>query len=370
MIHRTGWSPDAPTVIRRIGSYYYVRHQGHEYACRLRARLKKERVHVAIGDRVKLDEVDDVHRSAWIIDVEPRFNLLPRPTLANVDQVVIVMAADSPAFSPQTLDRFLTLAAQSGIEAVICINKRDKVSAERLHEMVSPYEAAGYPVVTTTAKGREVSELWRVLVNRVSVLAGPSGVGKSSLLNALQPGLELRALEVSEKLGRGRHTTTFASLYVLDSPEGEALVGDTPGYSHMDFGPLPPTELGWLFPEMKPHIPHCRFPDCLHREEPDCAVKAHAAMTPERYASYLRFLEELLATEKRLSDTSIKVEDAVKRKSAGGGTEKKLVKLGVVARTDSRRVAKQKLAAVDLDDLSLHDEDGDLHEDDEEFVDP
>jgi len=369
MSFRTGWSPDAPTVIRRIGSYYYVRHHGHEYACRLRARLKKEKVHVAIGDRVRLDEVDDVHRSAWIVDVEPRFNLLPRPTLANVDQVVIVMAADAPPFSPQTLDRFLVLAAQSGIEAVVCINKRDRVSAERLHEMIAPYEGAGYPVVTTTAKGGEVSELWRVLNNRVSVLAGPSGVGKSSLLNALQPGLALKANEVSEKLGRGRHTTTFASLYVLQGPDGEALVGDTPGYSHMDFGALPPTELGWLFPEMKPHIPHCRFPDCLHREEPDCAVKTHAAMPPERYASYLRFLEEVLATEKRLSDTSLKVEETVKRKSAGGGVEKKLVKLGVVARTDSRRVAKQKLAGISVEDLASESED-DWHEDDEEFLEP
>jgi len=370
MIHRTGWSPEAPTVIRRIGSYYYVRHRGHEYACRLRARMKKEKVHVAIGDRVKLEEIDDVHRSGWIVDVEPRFNLLPRPTLANVDQVVIVMAADAPAFSPLTLDRFLTLAAQSGIEAVVCINKRDRVSAERLHEMIAPYEAAGYPVVTTTAKGREVSELWRVLENRVSVLAGPSGVGKSSLLNALQPGLELKANEVSEKLGRGRHTTTFASLYVLSGPHGEALVGDTPGYSHMEFDSLAPTELGWLFPEMKPHIPHCRFPDCLHREEPDCAVKTHAQMTPERYASYLRFLEELIATEKRLSDTSLKVEETVKRKSAGGGAEKKLVKLGVVARTDSRRVAKQKLAGISVDDFEVESDDDALHEDDEEFYDP
>ncbi len=370
MTYRTGWSPEAPTVIRRIGSYYYVRHHGQEYACMLRARMKKEKIQVAIGDRVTLDEINETHHTAWIVGVEPRFNLLPRPTLANVDQVVIVMAADAPAFSPQTLDRFLTLAAQSGIDAVICINKRDRVSAERLHEMISPYEAAGYPVVTTTAKGGEVSELWRVLENRVSVLAGPSGVGKSSLLNALQPGLALKANEVSEKLGRGRHTTTYASLYVLDGPDGEALVGDTPGYSHMDFGALPPTDLGWLFPEMKPHIPHCRFPDCLHREEPDCAVKAHAAITPERYASYLRFLEELLATEKRLSDTSIKVEETIKRKSAGGGAEKKLVKLGVVARTDSRRVAKQKLAGVSLDDFDLQDEDGDLHADDEEFHDP
>lgn len=370
MTPRTGWSLDAPTVIRRIGSYYYVRHHGVEYACKLRARRKKEKVQVAIGDRVVLEEIDPTHHTAWIADVEPRHNLLPRPTLANVDQVVIVMAAESPAFSAQTLDRFLVLAAQSGIDAAVCINKRDMVPAERLHELISPYEAAGYPVVTTTAKGGEVSELWRVLVNRISVLAGPSGVGKSSLLNALQPGLELRASEVSEKLGRGRHTTTYASLYVLQAPDGEALVGDTPGYSHLDFTNLTPTELGWLFPEMKPHIPHCRFPDCLHREEPDCAVKTHASMPPARYASYLRFLEELLATEKRLSETSLKVEETVKRKSAAGGAEKRLVKLGMVARTDSRRVAKQKLSGLSMEDVDLHEDPDDRHEDDEEFLDP
>lgn len=268
-----------------------------------------------------------------------------------------MFAADRPAFDPMMVDRFLVLVAQSGISPVLAVNKADLVDPEGLAEQVGPYQAIGFPVVTTSARDGDVADLVGLLEQRVTVFAGPSGVGKSSLLNAVHPGLELKALDVSEKIQRGRHTTTFASLYPLELSSGLALVADTPGYSHLDFGPLAPDQLGWLFPEMAPHIPDCRFQDCLHRSEPGCAVKERAELSESRYASYLRFLDELEAKAARLSSTSLKDEGTVKSKAIAGGGETKLIKLGVAARSASRRLVRQQLAT------DLHEDEGEIEDD-------
>ncbi|MNL11740.1 putative ribosome biogenesis GTPase RsgA [compost metagenome] len=303
-----------------------------------------------MGDRVLIEEIDLTNRTATLSEVLPRFNLLPRPPIANVDQAVLVFSADRPAFNPMLLDRFLVLVAQSGIESAIAINKADLLSSEALEELVAPYRAIGYPVVTVSAERQAVGPLRELLAGKETVFAGPSGVGKSSLLNAMEPGLALKAAEVSAKIQRGRHTTTYASLYALESAGQTAFVADTPGYSHLGFGALHPTQLGWLFPEMVPHIPDCRFPDCLHRGEPDCAVAERANVAESRQLSYLRFLEELEITEERLAATSTKNEGAVKRKAAAGGGETKLIRLSAGARDDSRRKSKQRLRDLHLEE--------------------
>lgn len=344
------WATDAPIVIRRITNYYTVRYQGEELMCLPRARLKKEHVSILVGDRVQLEEIDLINRKATIHDVLPRFNQLPRPPIANVNQAIIVFAADRPPFNPMLLDRFLVLVALSGMDAAIAINKSDLVDPQILDQLCEPYRAIGYRVVTVSAENSDVESLRQLLLGKETVFAGPSGVGKSSLLNAIKPGLELKAAEVSEKISRGRHTTTFASLYPLEFEEGLALVADTPGYSHLEFGPLPPTELAWHYPEMVGHVPDCRFPDCLHRGEPGCAVKERAALHETRHASYLRFLEELEANQARLSTTSIKTEDRIKRQSTAGGGETRLIRLGLAERDGSRRTAKQRLQDVDLEE--------------------
>lgn len=338
------WGPDAGVVIRRITNYYTVRYQGEAYMCLPRARLKKEKTAFYVGDRVRLEEVDPLNRTATIAEALPRFNRLPRPPIANVDQAILVFAADRPAFNSYLLDRFLVLVAQSGIASAIALNKVDLVSSEAQAEMLAPYRALGLPVVTTSAQQGDVSDLTALLEGKVTVFAGPSGVGKSSLLNAIAPGLELKEAEVSTKIHRGRHTTTFASLYPIALAHGLALVADTPGYSHLDFGAMAPTELGWYYPEMVPHIPDCRFPDCLHRSEPGCAVKERATLCESRYTSYLRFLEELELTQSRLSATSTKDEGMVKSKASAGGGEVRLIKLGVAARDASRRLTRQRLS--------------------------
>lgn len=351
MTERT-WDQDAGVVIRRITNYYTVRYHGADFMCLPRARLKKEHVRIHVGDRVRLDEIDETNQTATVAEVLERQNLLTKPAIANVDQVVLVFAADQPPFNPLLLDRFLVLVAQSGIASAIALNKADLVSPEVREQMLAPYRELGLPVVGTSAATGDVTELVALLENKVTVFAGPSGVGKSSLLNSIEPGLKLKEGEVSAKIQRGRHTTTFASLYAIRGPHGDGLVADTPGYSHLDFGGMEPKELGWYYPEMVPHIPDCRFPDCLHRGEPGCAVKERAHVPETRMASYLRFLEELEATQARLSSTSLKVEGKVKQSG-----ETKLVKIDASARTASRRLDRQRLMGLD------HAEDADLDDD-------
>lgn len=345
------WDQDAGVVIRRITNYYTVRYHGDDYICLPRARLKKEHVRIHVGDRVRLDEIDEANRKATVAEVVERFNLLPKPAIANVDQVVLVFAADRPPFNPILLDRFLVLVARSGIASAVALNKADLVSPQVRAEMLAPYRELGIPVVYASALGGDVSALVALLENKVTVFAGPSGVGKSSLLNAIEPGLKLKEGEVSVKAQRGRHTTTFASLYAIRGPHGDCLVADTPGYSHMDFTGMDPQDLGWYYPEMVPYIPDCRFPDCLHRGEPGCAVKANAHLPETRLASYLRFLEELEANQARLSNTSIKVEDRVKQSG-----ETKLVKIDASARTASRRLDRQRLMDFDVAAESEHED--------------
>ena len=326
-------------VVRRISNVYWVRAADLEYACQLRARLRKEQVDVRIGDRVKIAECDDLNLAAVIEQVLPRTRSLPRPPISNVDQIVVVFSADQPVFSPLMVDRFLVLAGMTDIPAALVVNKRDLVSPECLAAMVEPYKAIGYPVVATSARTGEIGALSDLLCDRVSVFAGPSGVGKSSLLNRLDPRLALKAAEVSHRLGRGRHTTTYASLY----PVAGGLVADSPGYSHLAFPPFDPQGLAWLYPEMALHASDCRLSDCLHDTEPDCAVKSRARIAPERYESYLRFVQELAAQKRTRQARSQKVESAVKT-TGGPQAGKRLVRIDADQRVDSRRTVKQQLA--------------------------
>lgn len=340
-------------VIKRVSNVFWVQEAGLVWHCQTRARMRKEQVDVRIGDLVRLEELDLGNQSGIIAGVLERRNTLDKPPIANIDQVLVVFSASQPEFSPLTLDRFLILAGMNDIPAGVVINKAELVAPARLGEIVDPYKALGYPVVSTSARLGEVARLEALLAGRVSVFAGPSGVGKSSLLNTLDRRLELREAEVSGKQGRGRHTTTYATLY----PVAGGLVADTPGYSHVEFPDWPPEELGWLFPEMVPHIPRCRLSKCLHDTEPGCAVKEDAAITEERQDTYLRFLDELVESHGRAQSSSHKSEGLVKE--VGGG--KKLIRLAAGAREDSRRTLRQSLS-----DLAAFGGDVDAEDEDEE----
>lgn len=353
-------------VVSQQANFFYVHVGVTEIACHMRGRLKKAGETPLVGDRVRVvlepllpDEplpppragslvlpeakVRGI-RKGFIDSIAPRSHVLERPAIANVDQLLIVMAADSPPFSPFLLDKFLVVASKSGLVPVIVINKRDLVSPARLTEIVGLYARLGYTVFTTQASADGVRELVAGLVGKVTVLAGPSGVGKSSLVNSLHPGLKLNTSEVSTKLGRGRHTTRHAALYPLPAAPG-ALLADTPGFSFLALDGVSPAELGWYFPEMVPYIPACKFPSCLHVHEPQCAVKAAPELAPERYESYLRLLEECGAWERDASERSSKGETAVKRRSGSQGQEARLVKVDAAAREGDRRTRNQQLTA-------------------------
>jgi ribosome biogenesis GTPase len=256
-----------------------------------------------IGDQVRLRRLRD--GTGIIEEILERHNELVRGAAggsrfldviaANLDQLVAVHSLREPDLNLARLDRFLLIAEAAEIPALVCLNKIDLARGQFARE-AGIYEAAGYPVVITSAKEVEgIDALRQALTGKTSALVGPSGVGKSSLLNDIQPGLRLRTAEISEATGKGRHTTTTAELLAL---EGGGWVADTPGLRELAIREVEPEDLAWLFPEFRPISPSCRFADCTHREEPDCAVREAVEageIAPERYRSYRRVYEDLVA---------------------------------------------------------------------------
>lgn len=353
-------------VVRQQANFYYVRAASGEVACSLRGNVKKAGVWPLVGDRVIVEHepaARDERRGA-IIEILPRTRVLDRPAIANVDQVIVVVSAAQPDFDAYVVDKLLVLAAWSDLEPLLVINKRDLASAEDVQRWVGLYSSLGVTTLSTQATGPSVAALLPHLAGRVSVLAGPSGVGKSSIVNGLQPGLRLVTSEVSTKLQRGRHTTRHACLYPLEGA-ANALLADTPGFSALELSGLggnghravlAASELGWFFPDIAPYIADCKYPSCLHIHEPHCAVKAHG-IQPERYTSYLRMLEELQALEREAADRTNKVEAGMKKRSGRDGVASPMVKVDVADREATRRVRNQQLTAEWQDEVEDERED-------------
>lgn len=286
-------------VLRGIGGFYRVLvEDGRIIDCRPRGRLRKEVGQLIAGDLVEVGPADGA--TGVIEAVAPRRTQLRRPPVANVDQVVAVMALADPEPVLMLMDRLLVVAAAAGMDPVVCWTKADLCPPEVALEHRERYRQAGYRVVVaSTVTGQGIDELRDVLKGRISTLAGPSGAGKSSLLNALHPGFRLQTGEVSRKLGRGRHTTRVVELLPLP---GGGFVADTPGFSQLEVRDIPKTELGRHMPDVVRFMGGCRFPGCLHRAEPDCAVRAAVEageMDARRYRHYLELLQEIEEWEAR-----------------------------------------------------------------------
>jgi len=288
-------------VIRAQSGFLTVQTEAGEYTCRLRGRLKQgeqEGDIVAVGDRVTISPhtdgsgvIEAIHeRTAEFARVRTGIKRDFRQILlANPDQIVIVFACAEPAPSLRMLDRFLVIAEKQMVDALIVANKVDLVTPQAAQAAFGLYEELGYPVVYTSAHtGQGVDQLTAHLKEKISALAGPSGVGKSSLLNAIQPDLGLQVRSVSEATSKGRHTTRVRALFPLDVG---GYVADTPGIRSLALWDTEPEELDAYFIEMRPLVADCQFSDCTHTHEPGCAVLAAVEagrVAPQRYRSYLR----------------------------------------------------------------------------------
>ncbi|MDX1532015.1 MAG: ribosome small subunit-dependent GTPase A [Rhodothermales bacterium] len=314
-------SDDAPTrppaelrdglVIRSTGSWYDVRADGGETVqARVRGKFRLEDRDVtnpvAVGDRVTMRMEAD--GTGLITELHDRTNKLSRRAagrragrehviVANVDRAWCVQASKLPAFNPGFVDRFLVMAEAYGVPAGLLLNKADLIQSEEHAEDMAYwqglYGGLGYPVLLTSAEdGTGLDDFRKALRDRISVVAGPSGVGKSSLLNAVDPDLALRTAAVSEKTRKGRHTTTFAELHEVAG----GWVVDTPGIREFGIWDMEPAELSGYYVDMQPYLGECRFQPCTHDHEPGCAVKEAVELdeiAPERYLSYLNILESL-----------------------------------------------------------------------------
>lgn len=286
-------------IVKAQSGFFWVDTGEGIIVCQLRGKLKQGRAMgdiAALGDHVTITVLDD--GSGVVENVAERKQALvrldPRPQgeyqqvlLANADQVVFVFACANPNPKLRMLDRFLVIAEKQGIPIVIVANKIDLV--ENAKDSFNLYENIGYRVIYTSAKtGQGLEELREILRNKISALAGPSGVGKSSLLNELQPGLGLAVNEISKVMNKGRHTTVTRQMFAF---EGGGYVADTPGWKSLALWDTEAAEIDAYFPELRDLVPHCQFSDCTHIHEPGCAVRAAlqaGAIHPERYDSYLR----------------------------------------------------------------------------------
>jgi ribosome biogenesis GTPase len=285
-------------VIRATSGFYFVKSGMKIVSCKVRGRMKQSRYSVCVGDNVLFTAAGE--NSGTIEEVLPRESFLKRPEVANVNQAILTFAANQPQLDFGLLDRFLVLAELSEIAPIICVNKIDMADTEELSPFLAVYEKIGYPVLQVSAKmGIGMQSLQKVLYDKVSVFAGPSGVGKSSLLNAIEPGLRLVTGELSLKIGRGKHTTRCAELLPLS---GGGFVVDTPGFSFTEFIEMAPEDLRFQYRDFKAHLADCHFSSCLHYREPQCAVKQAVKseqIAAWRYESYLELLLEILQTQQK-----------------------------------------------------------------------
>ena len=284
-------------VIKAYNSFFYVQTGGDLIACKLRGKFRKTRKSVGVvpGDQVIISRLDD--GSGVVEEQLPRVSMLRRPAVANITQVMLTFAAAQPDLHPLLLNRFLVLAEWSGIPKItICVNKTDLYDGDA-DTFLQDYESIGYRVLRVSAKEKQgLDTLRQQLAGETTVFAGPSGVGKSSLLNCIDVNLQLTTGHVSEKIKRGRHTTRVAELL----PYGDGFIVDTPGFSAMELTELDIQNLPGYFPEFKPQLDTCRFAPCSHTHEPDCAVKAAVGagtITQERYDAYVNIYEEIKSNQ-------------------------------------------------------------------------
>lgn len=282
------------TIMKGIGGFYYVKcENGSVYSCRARGKFRKEGLIPVVGDFVEIDVTDPEKQEGYVTEIFPRSNAFFRPPVSNIDMLLVTFAAKDPEPAPDLIDKLTVTAVAQNVACAVCINKIE-LDREKAALLATEYRLAGFPVLLcSAATGEGINDLKALLKDKITALAGSSGVGKSSLLNAMGESFSLKTGSVSDKIKRGKHTTRHTELFPLSFG---GFVFDTPGFGSFDVEKRMAQELADLFPEMKEHSGRCRFPGCSHIAEPDCSVKealARGEIGKNRYNSYCTLYELL-----------------------------------------------------------------------------
>ncbi len=325
-------------IIKIHSDFYYVLSDNQMFECKLREVLKKQQKKICVGDFVEFD-------NGHIVNLMPRKNYILRPAVANIDQIVIVSAVEEPHLDFQQLDRYIAFGEYFNIDIKLCFNKNDlSTNDDTIEKVYSIYEPMGYDIIFTSALEKlGIEDFQEMMEGKTSVLCGSSGVGKSSLLNALNPNFHLRTKSISEKTGRGTHTTRHSE--ILNISENTRII-DTPGFSNLKFDFLLPWDVAKLFREMRPYLGQCKYQNCLHLMETDCAIKENLdKISISRYKSYEEFVEEAKEYKEKIKYEGRKKETFEKKHN-----DKSAVKISAQKRLSSRRTLKQQLYKEDIDE--------------------
>ena len=282
-------------IMKGIAGFYYVGVvESGVYECKAKGIFRKDKINPLVGDDVEIEVLNEEEKLGNIVKILPRRSELIRPAVANIDQALVIFAAREPKPNLSLLDRFLVIMEKQDVPVIICFNKQDLCDDEEVGRLKEIYEACGYPVVLASAKqGEGIEEIKSRLRGKTTTVAGPSGVGKSSLTNLLQNEVQMETGEISKKLGRGRHTTRHSQIIQI---EEDTWLYDTPGFTSFYVEEIEKEELRFYFREFSKYEGTCRFQGCTHTHEPGCMVKnalEEGKISKERYENYLELYGEL-----------------------------------------------------------------------------
>ena len=282
-------------IIKGIAGFYYIYAENDDvYECKAKGIFRKDNRKPLVGDNVEIEVLDEQEKEGSVTAILPRKNSLIRPAVANVDQAFVIFAMENPKPNFMLLDRFLIMMEKENVPAVICFNKKDLATEEELEFLYETYKSCGYQVIlSSTFNGEGLEEIREILKGKTTVVAGPSGVGKSSITNALQENVQMETGEISKKLKRGKHTTRHSQVIPVGK---DTYLMDTPGFSSLYLTDIEEQELKDYFPEFREYEDQCRFQGCRHIHEPGCAVKEalnNHKISSLRYEDYLGLHEEI-----------------------------------------------------------------------------
>lgn len=286
-------------IVKGIAGFYYVSTLDEHivYECKAKGSFRKDKLKPLVGDYCLFECIDSTNHTGNVVEILPRSSELIRPAVANIDQALIVFALKQPEPNINLLDRFLVMIESKGLDCIICFNKEDIADREYMDYIESEYSNCGHKLIFISVKNKEnLDELRSLLEGKTTAIAGPSGVGKSSLINELLGDFYMETGEVSDKIDRGRHTTRHTEVFPLCGIKGESYIMDTPGFTSLDVPSLTETELSDYYREFDNYRDLCRFAGCLHAGERDCKVKqavAEGHISKVRYDNYLKLLAEI-----------------------------------------------------------------------------